>query len=168
MGVSGLDELLGLPPEVTCCTYTTSDTSKGLALFFFYECLNGTLMYTCGTWPGQGRIKTFSHEFPFPGRNGLWRFTGLSSSSLSSHRPISFLIYKQGSSHSPPRDVGLERESPAPEEGAVPSHCSRTPPVSFANCCWAETNKTVAVRIMWGQELPELPPARRRPWVYVL
>lgn len=32
MGVSGLEELLGLPPEVTCCTYTTSDTSKGLAL----------------------------------------------------------------------------------------------------------------------------------------
>lgn len=124
MGARGLEELLGYPPGVTCCTCTTSDTSKGPALFFFYEHLNGTLTYTRGTWPGQSRTKRFPHEFPFPGRNGLWSFTGLSSSSLSSHRPISFHIYKQGSSHNPPRVVGMERESPAPEQGAVPSHCS--------------------------------------------
>lgn len=105
-GASGSKELLGCPPGVTCCTYTISDTLKRTALFFSSEHLNDVLMCTYRVWPGQSKNKRFSHEFPFPGRNGLWSFTGLSSSSFS-HGPISFHIYKQGSDHSPLRVVEM-------------------------------------------------------------
>lgn len=53
MGASGLEELLGYPPGGTSCTYTTSDTSKGPALFFFYEHLNVHAWDTAGPEQNQ-------------------------------------------------------------------------------------------------------------------
>lgn len=149
-GRDGREELLGCPPGVICCTYTTSNTLNGIALFFSYEHLNDTLMCTNRAWPGHSRNKRFSHEFSIPGRNGLWSFTGLSSSSLS-HGPISCHIYKQGSdlTVTPPRDLEMNGRALSLSRGLCLPHCcgpGDPPPASFANCHWAEINKTVAAR----------------------
>lgn len=121
-GASGHEQLLGCPPGVTCCPYTTSDTLKEIALFFSYKHLNDMLVSTGRMRPGQSRNKRFSHKFPFPGKNGLWNFTGLSSSALSTDLSLSVSINKEATVALPGMWNWSGRAWPL-SRGAVPSHC---------------------------------------------